>query len=187
MRDSNGSASILEYTLVLPACLISVMLLFFTGYYLCHCAVLDAAADRAALTVQSIWDGAGNFDIDNATDIAINKTQSIIDAVSFLGEGILFDTPVIDVRIDRVLLGRRIRIEISQGVRIPVALSLSFIEDSFTLRAHSSRILICPAEMVRNTDFTLQLIGRYTGTDIDLSSELEEIAAMGMEPLGKGK
>jgi hypothetical protein len=55
-----GSASILEYTLVLPLCLVAVGVIFFMGCFLCHYAILDAAADRTVLVIQSAYEN-GNY------------------------------------------------------------------------------------------------------------------------------
>ena len=174
MKGSKGSASILEYTLVLPVCLISVVVLFFTGYYLCYSAVLDAAADRVVLLVHNIYENTGKFDADFASDIAIKEAEAIIDRVNFLGDGILLDRPVIDVRTEKTIMGWRVSVEILQEVQIPVKLRLFLYENSLSFRMHSGSTVCCPADLVRYTDFVLQLIERFTGIDIDISSELED-------------
>jgi|GEM_PF-913260 len=51
----SGSASVLEYTIILPLCLLVVGALIVFGLYLCMYAVLDSAADRAVVIVRSIY------------------------------------------------------------------------------------------------------------------------------------
>lgn len=51
----DGVSNIIEYSIVLPLCLIGVCFIFMVGYYLHQSAVLDAAAYRAAMVVQRIY------------------------------------------------------------------------------------------------------------------------------------
>jgi hypothetical protein len=190
MRDVSGSASFLEYAIILPVCLLSVMILFFAGYYLCHYAVLDAAADRAVLTVQGIYEETGGFGGGSAEylavqEIAVQETREIIDEISFLGEEFLFDSPEIDIHVDRMMIGHGINVEISRAVRVPEVLRQSFMESAFILRANSYGTLLCPAKMLSTTDFIIEVIEKFSGADIDISSALGKVAAKVRRPLSE--
>lgn len=53
--EEKGSASIVEYSIVLPICLIVLLFIFTVGYMLNQRAVLDAAATRAILIAQKVY------------------------------------------------------------------------------------------------------------------------------------
>lgn len=55
IKDESASATILEFTIVLPLCLIMIAMLFFLGFILSRQAVLDAAADRAGYIIRCAY------------------------------------------------------------------------------------------------------------------------------------
>lgn len=54
-RESKGSASIIEYSIILPLCLWVLVFLFMAGYVLHQRAVLESAAQRAVMIVQKLY------------------------------------------------------------------------------------------------------------------------------------
>lgn len=55
LSEENGAASIVEYSIVLPLCLVAVMFLFLVAYFLNERAVLDAAAHRSVLVAEKLY------------------------------------------------------------------------------------------------------------------------------------
>lgn len=55
IKEEKGAASIVEYAIVLPICLFMLVFIFFIGYYLNQCALLDAAVNRGVLIAQKIY------------------------------------------------------------------------------------------------------------------------------------
>lgn len=55
INEQTGAASIVEYSIVLPLCLVVVMFLFLLAYFLNERAVLDAAAHRSVLVAEKLY------------------------------------------------------------------------------------------------------------------------------------
>lgn len=55
VKGCKGAAAIVEYTIVLPLCLVVVMVLLFLGYYMNEGAVLEAAAHRSVLLAEKLY------------------------------------------------------------------------------------------------------------------------------------
>lgn len=55
LKEQRGVASIVEYSIVLPLCLVAVMFLFLVAYFLNERAVLDAAAHRSVLVAEKLY------------------------------------------------------------------------------------------------------------------------------------
>lgn len=55
MKKCRGAAAIIEYTIVLPLCLVMVMVLLFLAYYMNERAVIDAAAHRSVLLAEKLY------------------------------------------------------------------------------------------------------------------------------------
>lgn len=105
-KENRGAASIVEYSIVLPLCLIVFMFLFLAGYFLCERAVLDAAAHRAVLVTQKLYSDArfkqiSDLDFEDETDYVGYKRNSseISETVNepyryFIGRGSLTDLAI---------------------------------------------------------------------------------------------
>lgn len=217
-NNERGTASILEYTIVLPLCLVAVGMVFLMGFYLCHYAIINAAAYRAVLILQIAYEDGNYLEIADlgshslhetdyvgvrqrkdlygkmecklyrfimdrdgyraAKEAASEKAGAIIEKTGFLKSGLVIGQPDISVRTDVAGLSRIAHVEIKQPVGIPVILGIRFKDDIFTMEAKASAALACPAEMIRNTDYVLQLTERYTG--LNVSSRLSEIVSKAM-------
>lgn len=55
LRREDGVSNIIEYSIVLPLCLVAVCFLLVVGYYLHQSAVLESAVYRSAIVVQRIY------------------------------------------------------------------------------------------------------------------------------------
>lgn len=55
IRDETGAAAILEYSLIMPMCIILLFCLFMFGYVMNQYAVLETAALRGALIAQKVY------------------------------------------------------------------------------------------------------------------------------------
>jgi hypothetical protein len=60
--EENGAASIVEYSIVLPLCLVVLLFIFFVGYVLNQRALLDSAAHRGVLLAQQFY-ADPNYDV----------------------------------------------------------------------------------------------------------------------------
>lgn len=58
LRKERGAATILEYAIVLPICLLIILFLFTVGFFLNQQALLDSAAERGILLVQKMYTDA---------------------------------------------------------------------------------------------------------------------------------
>lgn len=203
---ARGSASVLEYTLVLPLCFIAVGMVFLMGFFLCRYALISAAAYRAVLIVKSAYEDCNYLDIadlglsgmdepdhigvkerrdlnglidcelyrflgigdgyGNAGARAAEKAKVIINRAGLPGVGITAGQPDVHIRIASTGMGRKAYVEITQRIGFPL------LQDAVVIRAHADATLLSPAEMIRNTDYILQLAERYTG--VDVSSKLIE-------------
>lgn len=71
-----GAASVVEYTLILPLCLVVFVFLFLAAYYLSEKAILDAAAHRAVLVAQRFY---GDVQFKNFAD------TEFTDSIDYVG------------------------------------------------------------------------------------------------------
>lgn len=55
IRREDGVSNIIEYSIVLPLCLVAVCFLLVVGYYLHQSALLESAVYRSAMVVQRIY------------------------------------------------------------------------------------------------------------------------------------
>lgn len=55
VKGCKGAAAIVEYTIILPLCLVVVMTLLFLGYFMNEGAVLEAAAHRSVLLAEKLY------------------------------------------------------------------------------------------------------------------------------------
>jgi len=209
-----GSASVLEFTIVLPLCMFVVGALIIFGLYLCMYAVLDSAADRAVIIIRSIYSDpnylkiadhglddstfdyigikerrdlygrcgsepyrflSGGYDREQAQQAAAKKVRNIIVKSSFLsiGQG----APEIDISFSEEahLLGKRIYVTVSWKVHLPGLFGKLLGESSVAMKVSSEALLSCPPEMIRNTDFALDLVRRFSG--VDIRDKIEGIAS----------
>lgn len=68
IKKEDGSAAILEYSIVLPLCLFLLVLIFMAGYVLNQKAVLDSAAERAVMITQKIYTDPNYLELVELTD-----------------------------------------------------------------------------------------------------------------------
>ena len=55
IKDERGSASIIEYSMILPICFIVILFIFIVGFFLNQRALLDSAANRSILIAQKVY------------------------------------------------------------------------------------------------------------------------------------
>ena len=58
LRKERGAATIMEYAIVLPICLLIILFIFTVGFFLNQQALLDSAAERGVLLVQRMYTDA---------------------------------------------------------------------------------------------------------------------------------
>lgn len=63
IKEEKASASIVEYTIVLPICLLVIGFLFVAAYFMNERALLDAAVERGVLDAQKIFADPNSSDV----------------------------------------------------------------------------------------------------------------------------
>jgi hypothetical protein len=204
-RFEEGSASILEYTIVLPLCMLVVSAMIFLGLYLCRYAILDSAADRAVLIIRKMYADAnyleiadpglgegdadhlgikarrelyglcgcepyrflaGAYNREHAMRCVEGKLRIILGSAAF--PGMVPDLSGTDISIVEKtgLFGKEAVITVRQEIMLPGILGKLAGKPLAVMQVTSAALLSCPQEMIRNTDFVLDITESFTGIDV---------------------
>ncbi|MDR0381849.1 MAG: pilus assembly protein [Oscillospiraceae bacterium] len=204
VEEETAAASIVEYSIVLPLCLIVLLFIFFVGYVLNQRALLDSAAHRGVLLAQQYYadpnynnivdlglteakrDYVGHksysmnvlFENDPYRFLNKNYHEDMIrermegKITSVIGKNQLFlldnrlTTFDVDIPGMEGFLNKSAEVTITQRFYLPLLLGHVNLEPVYTMTAKSRVTVTTPAEFVRNTDFVIDTIEKYTGTDV---------------------
>ena len=106
LKSEKAASSIVEYSIVLPICLVIFAMLFMIGYMLNQQANLDAATNRGVLVAQKVY---SDPNVDSVMDLAVNPKPMQVgftkkpggfsfnanykcDPYRYLGSGYRYDT-----------------------------------------------------------------------------------------------
>lgn len=107
------------------------------------------------------------------TKAAEHRVRAILNAGNQLPGGVTPADPQIDISVIQGILGIHVRVAVKQYLTLPLIPTALFPDFGYRMQADSEAAVSCTPEMIRNTDYALDLAERYTG--IDLQEKLNGI------------
>jgi len=180
IKEENGAATILEYTIILPLVMAIVFILIFTGHIQHQKAVLQAATERGTtlacrLIIDPNYKDIVTLDANNdKNDIdkihkndpyryLFRKSENMDEVEKYVRNiaisNTLFGENTIEVTAkSEAGIINKVTVSAKQNYKVPVVLPAFELPDIVTIEAESMAYVNQPAEFIRNADFALQLV-----------------------------
>lgn len=179
LAEERGSASVIEYSVVLPLCFIIVVSVIAAAFVMARRASLDAAAVGAVQIAEMAYadpsfDGAypnpyrflgGGYDSDRVHHLMRQSIVRDLEADAPLFPGLDWGEPEITIEDGGFGPGRKAKVAISQEYQIPWRF-FGEQQNTFVLRTSYANTLHCPVAEIRNADFLVYLSEKFTGYDL---------------------
>jgi len=191
-KEEKASATILEYTIILPLIMSVVFILIFTGYIQHQKAVIESATIRGAIMasrdivdpnyssivkhdskkddndISSITIDGGNYKISKPYRYLFRSGGEIpsskADIVNIITSNQLFASSSPEVSVKEVAgIFRKIIVSAKQEYTVPVVLPSFELPSFVTIQSQSTVYVNEPAEFIRNADFAIDLVQPLVG------------------------
>lgn len=183
-KANNNGSSTVEAAIVIPVIILSIAAAIYLGLLLYQRSLLQSAADRAAEAGAAAWEnraadtGSGKIEINNLGNEGLywrvfdttreDKLEKIKRyALAISGKSNILKPVSSDFKVEirDYVIYKRLEITVKNSYSIPAGRLLGIFgaNDRFTINIKSTAIIDDPAELIRNTDFI-----------IDIEKELED-------------